>query len=262
MSRNAVLAALMLATALPAAAQGPPERDRSQLSWSLGLGMISAPRPYVGASNQLLVIPLVGLEYKRLYIQGIRAGYHLLENEDLRVDARVRYIFDGLDPEDSPFLDGMAPRDGTVEGGLGLAWTPGPWALRVSAFTDLLGRSDGQEVGLDLSRTWTFARYRWGLTPAIGVVWQSSNLIDYYYGVLPEEARPDRPTYAGQSAFNLQTSLLAFYRISDHLNLIALVQAQRLDNEIVDSPIVDDRRAYFGLLGISYQIGQRGFRGP
>lgn len=262
MSRNAVLPALMLAVALPAAAQGPPERDRSQLAWSLGLGVITAPRPYVGASNQLLVIPLLGLDYKRLYVQGIRAGFRLIEHEDLKVDARIRYIFDGLDPDDSPFLDGMAQRDGTVQGGLGLDWTPGPWALRVSAFTDLLGRSGGQEVGLDLSRTWTFARYRWGLTPAIGVVWQSGNLIDYYYGVPPAEARPDRPAFAGHSAYNLQTSLLAFYRIAERVNLIALVQAQRLDNEIVESPIVDDRRAFFGLLGVSYQIGQREFRGP
>ncbi len=262
MTRSPVLAAVLLALALPAAAQGPPGRDRSQLTWSLGLGVISAPRPYVGASNQVLVIPLLGLDSKRLYIQGIRAGYHLLDHEDLTFDARVRYIFDGLDPDDSPFLDGMAPREGTVEGGLGLDWTPGPWALRASAFTDLLGRSDGQEVGLDLSRTWTFGRYRWGLTPAIGVIWQSGNLIDYYYGVPPEEARPDRPAYAGRSAFNLQTSLLAFYRISDRFNLVALVQAQRLDNEIVESPIVDDRRAYFGLLGITYQVGQREFRGP
>jgi len=261
-TRNPVFAAVLLAVALPAAAQGPPERDRSQLAWSLGLGMISAPRPYVGASNQVLVIPLLGLEYKRLYIQGIRAGYRLLERDHLGIDVRVRYIFDGLDPDDSPFLDGMAPRDGTVEGGLGIDWTPGAWALRLSAFSDLLGRSDGQEVGLDLSRTWTFGRYRWGLTPAIGVVWQSGNLVDYYYGVPADEARPERPAYAGQSALNFRTSLLAFYRLSTHFNLIALVQAQRLDNEIFASPIVDDRRAYFGLLGINYQIGQRGFRGP
>lgn len=259
---RATVAALILAAALPAAAQGPPPAAPDAVEWSLGLGVISAPRPYVGAGNQTLVIPLLGLEYKRLSVQGIRVGYHLIDRRDLKLDLRARYIFDGLDPDDSPFLEGMAQRDGTVEGGLGLDWSFGAWALRASAFTDLLGRSDGQEVGLDLSRTWTFGRYRWGVTPAVGVVWQSSNLVDYYYGVPPDEARPDRPAYAGSSAFNLRTSLLVFYRISERFNAVALVQAQRLDNEIVDSPIVDARRAYFGLLGVNYQIGRQAFRGP
>jgi outer membrane protein len=262
MIRSRTIAALILATSLPAAAQGPPPPAPDSVQWSLGLGVISAPRPYVGAGNEILVIPLLGLEYKRLSVQGIRVGYNIFEREDLKLDLRARYIFDGLDPDDSPFLDGMAQRDGTVEAGLGLDWSFGAWALRASAFTDVLGRSDGQEVGLDLSRTWTFRRYRWGVTPAVGIVWQSSNLVDYYYGVPADEARPGRPAYAGSSAFNLRTSLLVFYRISERFNAVALVQAQRLDNEIVDSPIVDARRAYFGLLGVNYQIGRQNFRGP
>lgn len=263
MSRNAVLAAaLMLAVALPAAAQGPPERDRSQLSWSLGLGAISAPRPYVGASNQLLVIPLVGLEYKRLSVQGIRVSYHLLEENGLVLDLRARYNFDGLDPDDSPFLAGMAARNGTIEAGLGLDWSRGPWALRATAFTDILGRSDGQELGLDLSRTWVFQRGRWVLTPAVGAVWQSATLIDYYYGVPPEESLPQRPTYEGDSALNLRASLLLVHRFSTRVSAIALLQAQRLDNEIVASPIVDERGAIFGLLGLNYQIGGADFRSP
>jgi outer membrane protein len=264
MKRQVVAFALIVVpAALLGHAQEPSQPPPPPaLQWSLGLGVISAPRPYVGADNRILAIPLIGLEYKRLYVQGIRVGYHLVENDDLAIDIRARYIFDGLDPDDSPFLDGMAARDGTVEGGLGVDWTPGAWGVRLSAFSDLLGRSDGRELGLDVSRTWTFGRYRWGLTPAVGAVWQSSDLIDYYYGVPPEEARPGRPAYAGQSALNFRTSLLAFYRLSSRVSLIGLVQAQRLDDEISDSPIVDRRRSYFALVGIDYQFGRQTFRGP
>lgn len=260
MGATTLTALLLVAAAAVAADQPPPEEP--ELQWSLGLGVISAPRPYVGASNQILVIPLVGLEYKRLSVQGIRVGYHLVDRDDLTLDLRARYSFDGLDPDDSPFLDGMETRDGTVEAGLGLDWTPSAWAVRLTAFTDVLGRSDGQDVGADLSRTWTFGRYRWGLTPAVGAVWQSSSLIDYYYGVPPDEARPGRPAYAGASAVNFRASLLAFYRISDRVNVIGLFQSQWLDNEIGDSPIVDERRSLFGLVGVNYQIGRRGFQVP
>lgn len=251
---------ISLSAAMTAHAQGPQGGDKPV--WSFGLGVISAPRPYVGASNQTFVIPLVGLEYKRLSLQGIRIGYHVVDRDDLRLDVRARFVFDGLDPDDSPFLAGMAERQGTVEGGLGLDWTPGPWAVRATAFTDLLGRSDGQEVGLDLSHTWSFAGYRWNLTPSLGAVWQSGDLIDYYYGVPPEEALPERPAFDGSSAINLRTSLLVFYRISARFNGIGLFQFQRFDNEISSSPIVDRKRGYFGLLGVNYVIGGSGSGRP
>lgn len=255
-------AVLAISCMVPITARSQQAQPRDEPQWSLGLGVISAPRPYVGADNQTFVVPLVGLEYKRLSVQGIRISYHLVRNDTFTLDARARYSFDGLDPDDSPFLEDMEARRGTVEAGLGLDWTFGPWALRGTAFTDILGRSDGQELGLDLSRTWTFAGYRWGLTPAVGAVWQSDDLIDYYYGVPPDEARPDRPAFAGEAALNLRTSLLVFYRISKNFNAVGLFQFQRFDNEISSSPIVDRKRNYFGLVGVNYVIGGQGYRGP
>lgn len=266
MVRFASLVVLLLTPALAAAADppAPPARPAEPtLQWSLGVGLISAPRPYVDANNETLVIPLVGLDYKRLYVQGIRLGYHMVDRDRLQVDVRARYVFDGLDPDDSPFLDGMQRRQGTVEAGLGADWRfADRWTLGATAFTDVLGRSDGQEVGLDLARSWTFGRYRWGLTPSVGVIWQSSNLVDYYYGVPPEEAVPGRPAYAGASAIDFRASLLLFYRLTDRINVIGLVQARRLDDEIVASPIVDERSSIFGLFGLSYQIGSQGVRAP
>lgn len=263
MIRSAILALLLIAPALAAATDPSDSPEQPPLQWSLGVGVISVPRPYVGASNDTLVIPLVGLDYKRLYVQGIRIGYHLVEGDGLTVDVRARYTFDGLDPDDSPFLDGMEERQGTVEAGMGVDWGfADSWSLSATAFTDVLGRSDGQQVGLDLARTWTFGGYRWVLIPAIGAVWQSSNLVDYYYGVPPGEATPSRPAYAGASAVDVRATLLAFYRISNRINMIGLIQARRLDDEIVASSIVDERNAVFGLIGLSYQIGRQGFRAP
>jgi outer membrane protein len=218
--------------------------------------VISSPRPYIGADNSITPIPLIEVYYKKLYVQGIQAGYHFVDNESFTFDARVGFVFAGLDPDDSPALAGMTKRDPTVEGGLVFDWKPGKFKISTFALTDLLGRSDGQQAGIDVSRTWTFGRYRWGLTPSIGAVWQSDDYVDYYYGVSPEEARPGRPPFDGQSAVNFESSLLGFYRISQRVTLVALVQIQRLDNEIADSPIVDDKRSYFGLIGATYQFGK------
>ncbi len=73
-----VLAFLMFSAA--AQAQSPAGETSSdeptfveptpQLRWSLGLGVISSPRPYVGVDNKITPIPLIELTYKKL----VRAG--------------------------------------------------------------------------------------------------------------------------------------------------------------------------------------------
>mgnify|MGYP001821413299 FL=1 len=40
------------------------------------------------------------------------------------------------------------------------------------------------------------------------------------------------------------------------IRLVALVRVQRLDNEISDSPIVDQDRGIFGLVGLTYRFGK------
>jgi outer membrane protein len=232
-----------------------PTPSPSPFQWSLGLGFLSSPRPYVGAENSTFPAPLIELSYKKLYVQGIQAGCKLFDNGKFSADARVGIVFNGLDPEDSPFLEGMNKRRSTIEGGFIGAWKPGKYRLSGAVYTDLLGRYYGQQATIDFSRTWTFNRYQWGLTPSIGLVWQSSNFVDYYYGVTPEEARPDRPAFSGHAAINLNSSLFAYYYLNMRIRLTGYVRVQRLDNEISDSPIVDKARGIFGLLGITYRFG-------
>ena len=74
-------------------------------------------------------------------------------------------------------------------------------------------------------------------------------------GVTPEEARPGRPPFSGRSVINFRSSLFAFFYVNMRVRLAGYVAIQRLDNEILDSPIVDQERGIFGLLGITYRFG-------
>jgi len=261
MKRSVLLAMLiLLASPLVFAQEEPaeaaPPQAPSKVQWSLGLGMYSSPRPYVGAENSTIFGPVVELSYKKIYVQGIQAGYRFFDTEKFSLDARAGIVFNGLDPEDSEALEGMNKRRPSIEGGFVFAWKPGKYRLSTAAYTDLLGRSYGQQASTDFSRTWTFNRRQWGFTPSIGVVWQSSNFIDYYYGVTPEEARPGRPPWEGHSVVNFRSSLLGYMFITMRLRIAGYVRIQRLDNEILDSPIVDQQRGIFGLVGITYRIGR------
>jgi MipA family protein len=238
------------------AADGPPAaRPASDLRWSLGLGVISSPRPYVGVDNKITPIPLLELTYKNWYVQGIQAGYHFINTDKFTFDARVGFVFTSLDPDDSPELEGMNKRNPSVEAGFVFDWKPGKYRLSTSLYTDILGNSNGQQAATDLSRMWTFNRFQWGISPSIGVVWQSSNMVNYYVGVTPEEVRPGRPEFVGHSALNFRSGVFGFFHVTPRIRLTGLLRFQRLDNEISDSPIVDQSRGFFGLIGVTYQFG-------
>ncbi len=240
------------------AASGPPPSPQpaSGFQWSLGLGVVSSPRPYVGVDNKITPIPLIELTYKDWYVQGIQGGYHFIKTEKFTFDARIGLVFAGLDPEDSPELAGMNKKDSSVDAGFVFDWKPGKYRLSTSIYTDILGVSNGQQAATDFSRMWIFNRFLWGIQPSVGVVWQSSNMVNYYAGVTPEEARPGRPVFIGHSAVNFRASLLGFLHFSPRIRLTALLRVQRLDDEISESPIIDESRGFFALVGVTYRFGK------
>jgi len=248
----ALAGALALSPPCPAAAQGPPPSSGPR--WSLGLGAVSSPKPYKGADAELRLIPFLELSYKRFYFQGIRFGYKLVDGAELDLDVRGRYRFAGYEEDDSPYLAGMEDRRGTVDGGLALEWRRGRFGVAASAFADLLGRSDGAELAVNVSWAQPLADRQVLLTPAVGVEWQNAGLVDYYYGVRPDEALPGRPAYAGDAMLTARASLSLLWRASPRVAVLALVRADRLDDDVRDSPIVDERRAVFALAGLTYRF--------
>lgn len=256
---SCVCAAVLLLPFAVTAQEGEDESNapvERTFEWSLGLGVASTPRPYVGAENAILPVPLVDIAYKGLYVQGIQAGYWFVDNNNFDLGVRAEIVFESLDPDDSPFLEGMDERNPSIQGGFAFAWKPGKFRLAMAANTDLMDRSNGQQASIRFSRMWQWHGRAIGIMPSIGAVWQSSNFIDYYYGVTPEEALPGRPAFGGHSAVNFRTSLLGYLFVSHRIRFVAYLEVQRLDNEIYDSPIVEDRRSVLGLFGVTVRLGK------
>lgn len=237
-----------------AAAQQPPPGQRGT-TWSLGAGVLSAPRPYVDASAEVRPIPLLELYSGRFFIQGIRTGYRVVDGDRLDFDLRARFRFSALDPDDSPALEGMDERRETVEAGIGLDWDVGAnLSLKLRAFADVLGRSDGAEASVDLSWRKVFGPGRVILSPSLGLVWQSSDQVGYYYGVRPEEARLGRPAYSPRDVVNPRASVFALFRIDRRWAVTTLVSYDLFDDEITGSPIIDANGELFGIAGLVYRF--------
>ncbi len=235
----------------PVEAQGPEPQG---VQWSLGLGVISSPRPYVGADNQTRVIPVLALDYKRFYFRGIEAGFELIKSERLNLDVVGRAQFAGYEEGDSSFLAGMEERRETFELGLRSGWKLGDFDVEATITRDALSRSDGTQASLELTWAKVFGRGEGGIFPGVGVIWQDAAFVDYYAGVRPEEARPGRPAFEAGSALNFGAGVRAFLKITNRVRMIGLVRAERLADEYGESPIVDSRWGHFGLASIAYEF--------
>jgi outer membrane protein len=92
------------------------------------------------------------------------------------------------------------------------------------------------------------------LEPRVGAVWLSTDSADYYYGVRPEEARPDRPAYEPGSTVNLTAGLFAFAPVTRRWVFQGFVEAERLGGDLRDSPIVDQDLGWTAFSGLSYRF--------
>lgn len=244
------LATLISVFIAAASAAQPPGSSRN--GWSLGVAVISSPEPYAGADNETLVVPALSITAGRFSFRGIAAAWQLGEWGDFEAEALLRARFSGYDAEDSPFLEGMEDRRKSADLGFALTWERERLGLRLTPSVDVLGRSDGVEVALD-----AFVPIRLGparLEPRLGAAWQSADLVDYYYGVRPDEARPGRPAFRGEATVNATAGLFVFSPLPKRLLFQSFLRLERLGPEIEDSPIVADATALTAFAAVSYRF--------
>ncbi|MEN6336557.1 MAG: MipA/OmpV family protein, partial [Phycisphaerales bacterium] len=82
------------------------------------------------------------------------------------------------------------------------------------------------------------------------------NLVDYYYGVENDEIRFDqaisRASYEGDDAVDPYLRLAIRRKLTERWSLLGAAQYEWFDDEIKDSPIVEDGYETSFLLGIMY----------
>ncbi|MHC4743683.1 MAG: MipA/OmpV family protein [Planctomycetota bacterium] len=226
--------------------------DRPESTTNIGLGFLYDTSPYKGDDDDAQPIPMIFHESKNWYFKGRTAGYKLFANECASLDLIARYRPDGYKGSDSSTLSGMSERRSTVDVGAEASYFDGWGRTKVSFVTDLLGNHDGQEVELSYGKR--FGKGRWSLTPSVGVLWQSSNLTNYYYGVRGKEARVGRPRYSTGEAWNPFVGFQLMCEINEQWSTLTMFRYEWLDDEIQDSPIVNDNYEILVIFGVMYKF--------
>ena len=223
------------------------------LDLSVGAGVVFSPRPYVGASDEVIPIPVIIVRYKWLFAEGIRGGAQFLRQGKLSGNVYLQANFEGLKADDSPFLAGIENRSKSADAGVEVVYRARPVGFRVNVLTDVLGRNSGQEYIVQ-AVTGAPLGSRGFLLASIGPRWISANRVDYYYGVRESEATPDRPAYTGTSSWNWDLTLGATARIAGKWSAFVLFSREAFGQPIERSPIVDRTAGYSLISSLTYAL--------
>ena len=216
----------------------------------IGLGALYATEPYTDVDEDVWAVPLIKGKYKKFYIDGKSAGYILNDNEELELSLVIKPRLMGYEDDDSPILNGMDDREWSIDGGLRLKWNNEFFTLSTTLLNDLLNEHQGQEVSCVISREFKDGVF----TPRAGVRWLSDDIIDYYYGVLGNEATPIRAVYTADDTLTYFSGFTVAVPLGEKWALIGDFEYEGLGSEIKDSPIVDADEILTFIAGIVYRF--------
>ena len=240
--RKAPLCAGALGLALfttTARADGPPREGQEvpSATWSLGLGVGSETSAYRGVSTETKALPVLAFENAHVRLFGPTLDVKLPSTGAVSWALRARYSDQGYKASDAAELAGMAERKGGAWLGFRGDWRLPFGQLSGEWLEDASDRSGGQQFRLEASRR--FAIGSVSVKPHLALVWQDSSMVDYYYGVRPQESRTGRSAYAGKSTVNTEVGLqLNIPLTPGHSAMLGLTHTV-FGSGIKNSPLVD-----------------------
>jgi outer membrane protein len=216
-----------------------------------GVGVIAQSSPYRDSDGAVFQpIPAITYIGDRLQVLGPRLQVGVIRQGDSALAVTASYRVGAYEEDDSPYLEGLGDRDGTMMGGLSVR-TRVPYGFRVGAGYehDLLDRSGGGTGRLGVERS--FQRGILTVSPQLAVNWMSADLADYEFGVPADRARTDRPVYRVGDAFIPEAGVGLFVELKGAWRLLLNGSGKLLPAEIADSPIVEQDYVVGGFAAVT-----------
>lgn len=211
------------------------------------------PSPYRGSDDRADLVPLGVYDGRFLYVSPYRVGLKL-ELTRSRVELFLQRRLEGFASDDVPSsMAGMARREFGTDVGVSARIALGQGNAYAEYLRDAESISEGSELvlGYRYERWW---KGRLRVRPYAALSWRDSKLNDYYYGVRPEEATPERPAYRAGSGFGGELGVQAAYRLTEHWQVLAALGASRASGAVRDSPVVDGGTAASASLGLLWSF--------
>lgn len=269
-----VLAAAMIAFALPAAAEGAKDKGDSDWEIMVGLGAMYGPNFEGSDTSTVGVLPMFNVTWRDRVFFGMEngLGVHVYKTDKMRISTSIGYD-GGRDEDDSKLLSGLGDVDGSATLNASIEYELGP----ITPFAEVsqhLGGSNGLqaefgiEAGLPIAvllgkrefrnKDATAAHVRNGtmLMAEISTDWASDSYMQDYFGVNARQSAASGlgQFNAGAGFKSVNASVGMMVPLGEHLMLNSRVGYSQLIGDAADSPITRDDGQFTAGLFLAYRF--------
>lgn len=221
------------------------------------------------------ILPTWSYYGENLYIDNMSVGYSLIESETLLFDISGYLNEDGalfnLDHANLSFLDitnyvprvSIRPsanpivfeeieRDFSYMAGFSLQWPNDYIQARLTLAKDISQGHNGEEITFSLFNYYQIGdlKFHWQL----GAIRKSKTLVEYYYQFTEDELGGNPSPYQFDDAINTFAQIALNYQITNHLSLVFSIKRTWLDEQLLETPLVDKGQYLKGVTGINYKF--------
>ena len=204
-----------------------------------------------GVASSASPLPYANFDYGRAFVRIDTLGVKTMQAGYGHVELIARVSQDGF-TANTPTLSGIASRRSSVPLGVGSLQVT-PWgAVFINGFHDV-NRSHGNLAELIYAAQWESGPIT--LYPELGMEYQSSQYVRYFYGVSQAESKASAYTaYQPGSALNPMLGLLGEIKVAPTWYLNFYLRRRWFDQSISASPLVARGQQDSGLLALSYRF--------
>lgn len=246
----ALLPALSCSVAANQANGQPPEQQSNTM---LGLLGLSSNSIYLEGEDKTRLIPFFAGRWGNVYLEGASLGYILAESQRSTFSASIELDSAFVDErDDSPALADMRELDSAFSAALSYQYEFEHGELGISVAADVSGSHDGYKLSASYGYPIMLGRFM--VTPKVSVEWVSEEINQFYYGVTSADVKQGRALYTPGAGVNYSAGVTGFYPITQQHSVMLFAEYQRYDDEVFNSPIVDERSAASFGLGYVYRF--------
>jgi outer membrane scaffolding protein for murein synthesis (MipA/OmpV family) len=255
---HCITAILLLPNSPVAMAQ---ESDVTDWNIQIGVGVEQASDIWTGTKNKVTALPDFSISKGNWHSNtGNLVGYRVQFTELWSASVGIGARNDGYDDDYIQRTLGEAARvfDGYVEPdteavvnyGVSYGW------MSLDVSTDVSNKSDSNSASLAVEITIYQLDNGLSISTTASVDWYDSNYVNHYYGVAGEQVDDvvGRVAYRSSAAINYGIGVNAVYPIGESWSVMGVVSRTKLDDNIVNSPLVDTDHQNLAALMVVYQF--------
>ncbi len=256
MKNRFIKSALLSTVVLSGLSYNPVANAEDQLTLGLG-GMVNSGI-YIEVDTQVQPIPLAFGNVGSLVFKGESIGYDLFSSNGFYllpiISFGLNQGFQESDIEDgSTFYDGYEERDLSIGAGVEVGYETSEYSLAFSAVSDISDTHSGYSLNFTAQKHFAVTDSLI-ISPQFSVKYNSEKLNQYYYGITESESNSVRPEYYTEGGVNYEVGVVAAWQATESWMLMTGVTYTMYDEDVTDSPIVDEEQEVMGFVGVGYNF--------